>query len=181
MSSDRPGSFAVHAACIRGVEAQPVTVEVSYGGSIPGITIVGMADSSVLEARVRIRCALVACGFDVPRRAIIVNLSPGDLRKTGSGFDLPIAVAILAMSGQIPRTGLDDRLFVGEVGLDGEVLPCKGEVAYTLLARETGLSLVGALRPDHVPFDGVASSYLDSIGALRMGVDWACKRGPAST
>ena len=65
MSSDRPGSFAVHAACIRGVEAQPVTVEVSYGGSIPGITIVGMADSSVLEARVRIRCALVACGFDV--------------------------------------------------------------------------------------------------------------------
>lgn len=181
MSSDRPGSFAVHAACIRGVEAQPVTVEVSYGGSIPGITIVGMADSSVLEARVRIRCALVACGFDVPRRAIIVNLSPGDLRKTGSGFDLPIAVAILAMSGQIPRTGLDDRLFVGEVGLDGEVLPCKGEVAYTLLARESGLSLVGALRPDHVPFDGVASSYLDSIGALRMGVDWACKPYPVSS
>ena len=70
MSSDRPGSFAVHAACIRGVEAQPVTVEVSYGGSIPGITIVGMADSSVLEARVRIRCdhrELIAWRFEEDR------------------------------------------------------------------------------------------------------------------
>lgn len=180
MSSGRSGSYAVHAACIRGVEAHPVTVEVSYGGSIPGITIVGMADSSVLEARVRIRCALVACGYVVPRRAIIVNLSPGDLRKTGSGFDLPIAVAILALSGQIPQTGLDGHLFVGEVGLDGEIIPCKGEVAYALLARETGLSLVGAMRADHVPFDGVESVYLDGIGALRRGIDRAGKSFPVS-
>lgn len=178
MSSGGQGSFAVHAACIRGVEAHPVTVEVSYGGSIPGITIVGMADSSVLEARVRIRCALVACGYDVPRRAIIVNLSPGDLRKTGSGFDLPIAVAILAISGQIPRWGLDSRLFVGEVGLDGEIIPCRGEVAYALLARESGLSLVGAPRADHVPFEGVKSAYLDGIGALRMGIERATKTYP---
>lgn len=180
MSFGRQGSFAVHAACIRGVEAHPVTVEVSYGGSIPGITIVGMADSSILEARVRIRCALVACGYDVPRRAIIVNLSPGDLRKTGSGFDLPIAVAILAISGQIPRSGLDGCLFVGEVGLDGEVVPCRGEVAYALLARESGLSLVGAPRADHVPFEGVKSSYLDNIGALRLGISRATKAFPTS-
>lgn len=178
MSAPGPGSVAVHAACIRGVEAFPVTVEVSYGGSIPGITIVGMADSSVLEARVRIRCALVACGYEVPRRGIVVNLSPGDLRKTGSGFDLPITVAILAMSGQIPRKGLDERLFVGEVGLDGEVLPCRGEVAYALLARETGLSLVGAMRQDHVPFDGVASMFLENIGSLRAGIEAACRAFP---
>ena len=100
MSSDRPGSFAVHAACIRGVEAQPVTVEVSYGGSIPGITIVGMADSSVLEAAGE-NCARALACLRIRRSASRDHreLIAGRLRKTGSGFDLPIAVAILAMSG----------------------------------------------------------------------------------
>lgn len=117
-----PGSrrvYAVHAACIRGVEAFPVTVEVSASGTIPGLTIVGMADAAVQEARVRIRCALRASDFEIPRCALTVSLAPGDVRKTGSGFDLPIAVAILALTNQIPVSGLDDYLFAGELGLDG--------------------------------------------------------------
>ena len=107
-------TFAVHAACIRGVEARPVTGEVSLGGGLPSIQILGMPSSEVLEARGRIRCALRTAGFEVPRTSITVNLAPGDMRKTGSGFDLPIAIAILAADGQIPRDGLDRCLIVGE-------------------------------------------------------------------
>lgn len=163
--------FAVHAACIRGVEAQHVTVEVSLSGSIPGINIVGASDSVLTDGRARIRSALRERGYEVPRKAITVNLSPGDIRKTGSGFDLPIAVAILAASGQIKRDGLDCCLFVGELALTGSVLPVKGEVAYQLLARDMGLSLVSGYTPQHVSMDGVASSYLEHIGEIRGGID----------
>lgn len=165
--------FAVHAACIRGVEACPVTVEISMSDGLPGISILGMADNSVLEARGRIRCALRSAGYTIPRRSMTVNLAPGDMRKTGTGFDLPIAVAVLAASGQIPRRGLDDCLLVGELALDGTVCPVRGEVAYQLLARDRCLNLVSAASAPHIPLEGVSVRGLDHIGALRLGVDEA--------
>ncbi|HIR90727.1 MAG TPA: YifB family Mg chelatase-like AAA ATPase [Candidatus Limicola stercorigallinarum] len=163
-------AFAVHAACIRGVEAEPVTVEVSLSGGIPGITLVGMADNAVMEARLRIRCALRAAGFDVPRASITVNLAPGDMRKTGSGFDLPIAVAILAATGQIPLNHLDDCLFVGELALDGAVCPVRGEVAYQILARASHLILVSAHAGNHVPLAEVDHRGVDTMRRLAHGV-----------
>lgn len=171
-----PGSrrvYAVHAACIRGVEAFPVTVEVSASGTIPGLTIVGMADAAVQEARVRIRCALRASDFEIPRCALTVSLAPGDVRKTGSGFDLPIAVAILALTNQIPVSGLDDYLFAGELGLDGSVNAVSGEVAYQLLARDNALSFAGGQGGTHVPVQGVACGILSHIGHLRLGIEAA--------
>ena len=170
MSGPARGMFAVHAACIRGVEARPVTVEVSMTGGIPGMSIVGMADSGVLEARGRIRCALRAAGFEIPRSSITVNLAPGDMRKSGSGFDLPIAVAILAASRQIPPAGLDDCLFVAELGLDGCTSPTSGDIAYQLLAREQSLTLVSARAATDVSITGVQRRVLDHIGSLRLGV-----------
>lgn len=134
--------YAVHAAVIRGAEATPVTVEVSISGGLPGITMVGMADANVLEGRSRIRCALKECGFEMPRAHITVNLAPGEVRKNGTGLDLPIALAILACSGQIPREGLDECLFVGELALDGDVCPVRGTVAYAMLAAHEGLTLI---------------------------------------
>lgn len=168
-------TFAVHAACIRGVEAFPVTVEVSASGSIPGISIVGMADAAVLEARSRIRCALRSSGFEIPRSAFTVSLAPGDIRKTGSGFDLPIAIAVLALSNQIPRMKLDECVFVGELGLDGSVCAVKGEVAYQLLAREGNLKYVGGFSQEHVSINGVEQGYLVCLDDLRQGVEDACK------
>ncbi len=168
-------TFAVHAACIRGVEAFPVTVEVSTSGNIPGISIVGMPDSTVLEARSRIRCALRASGFEIPRSAFTVSLAPGDVRKTGSGLDLPIAIAILALSNQIPRAGLDACIFVGELGLDGTVFGVKGEVAYQLLAREQGLSFIGGYSESHVSLEGVEYGYVQQLGDLRLGIAEAQK------
>ena len=132
-------TFAVHAACIRGVEAIHVTVEVSLAGGVPGIQMLGIPSMEVMESRGRIRCAMRSAGFEIPRSGITVNLAPGDIRKTGSGFDLPIAIAVLAADGQIPRDNLDRCLIAGELGLDGTVLPVKGEVAFQLLARDMGL------------------------------------------
>lgn len=172
------GTYAVHAACIRGVEAFDVTVEISISGSIPSLTIVGMADASVMEARSRIRCALRSSGYEVPRRALTVSLAPGDIRKTGSGLDLPIAVAILALSGQIPLKGLDGCLFVGELALDGSICAVKGEVAYQLLARDKGLKYVGGCCPEHVPVGEVEARYLERLDVLKAGVEDGSRRFP---
>lgn len=181
MSAEMAGtSFAVRAACVHGVEAVPVTVEVSLGGGIPGIVIVGLGDAAVLDARARIRSAMRSAGFELPRKTITVNLAPGDIRKTGTGFDLPIMVAILAISGQIPRDGLDERMFIGEVGLDGSVCPMRGEVAYALLARTLGLELVGGRSSQHVPIEGADVVYLENVVRLRHGVTEAVRAYPGT-
>lgn len=173
--------YAVHAACIRGVEAQPVTVEVSISGGLPSIVLVGMADSSVMDARHRIRCALRSAGFEVPRASITVNLAPGDVRKTGSSLDLPIAIAILAASGQIPLNGIDECLFAGELALNGDVAPVNGEVAYQILARDSGLEFIGAFGGQHVALDGVAHSCLARLHGLSHGIRDAVRAVPERT
>lgn len=173
------GGFGVRAACIRGVEAVPVTVEVDMSPGIPGISVVGMADASVLESRQRIRCALRSAGYELPRRHITVNLSPADVRKSGSGLDLPIAVGILAASGQIPARGLSDALFVGELSLDGEVRGQRGEVAYQVLARELGCDLVGPPGYGAWRLEGLRVGCLAGIGSLRLGLEDAL-RPPAA-
>lgn len=118
-------TFAVHAACIRGVEAIHVTVEVSLAGGVPGIQMLGIPSMEVMESRGRIRCAMRSAGFEIPRSGITVNLAPGDIRKTGSGFDLPIAIAVLAADGQIPRDNLDRCLIAGELGLTVRCFPSR--------------------------------------------------------
>lgn len=171
MSGSAAGkAYAVRAACIRGVEAYPVTVEVSMAGGVPGMSIVGMADAAVLEARSRIRCALRMAGYEIPRQSLTVSLAPADIRKTGSGLDLPIAVAVLAVSGQIPTAGLDGCVFAGELSLTGHVSAARGEVAYQLLAREHGLAFVGGLGGERIPIEGVERGYLPDLAALRQGL-----------
>ena len=171
--------FAVHAACIRGVEAVPITVEVSMSQGLPGITILGMADMSVRESRGRVRSALRSAGFDIPRRSIVVNLAPSDMRKSGSNLDLPIAVAILAVSGQIPLNGLDDCLFIGELALNGQISPVTGEVAYQLLARDEHLVLVGPAGGQHVPVTGIQHRCLPDLSRLALGIERAVNDLPA--
>ena len=161
-------TFAVHAACIRGVEAIPVTVEVSLAGGVPGIQMLGIPSMEVMESRGRIRCAMRSAGFEIPRSGITVNLAPGDIRKTGSGFDLPIAIAVLAADGQIPRDNLDRCLIAGELGLDGTVLPVKGEVAFQLLARDMGLSFIAGRSDQHVPLAGVDCGFIDHLSQLGL-------------
>ena len=158
----------VKSAVLRGVEAYPVTVEVSVSQGLPGVTIVGMADTAVLEARHRVRCAIRACGYEWPRAHLTVNLAPSEIKKTGTGLDLPIAVAILACTRQIPTVGIADHLFVGELNLYGGVMPIRGIVAYGMLAETNGLSFVGpATSASFVPQD---SRALGSIAELARGL-----------
>lgn len=138
-----PSAFTVRTAMLRGMEAHPVNVEVNIASGLPGITVVGRPDASVVEARFRVRCALRAAGFHVPRSNITVNLAPAEQKKSGTSFDLPIAVGILAASGQIPSEGLDGFLVVGELSLDGRVVGVRGLVAYADLAQRMGLRLLG--------------------------------------
>lgn len=165
------GSYSVRSALIQGVEAVPITVEVSCTSGLVGYNLVGMADSTVMEARSRVRCAITACGYENPRLNVTINLAPAEIRKTGTGFDLPIAIAILAASGQIPTTGLDDCLFVGELSLEGNVCPVRGDMAYAMLAKESGLTLVSSRAAGGAIRGTCDRKVIDSLGRMRLGVE----------
>ncbi len=166
-----PAPLSVTTAMVWGMSAQVVNVEVSMSGGLPGIVIVGRPDSSVMESRSRVRCAIRASGFRVPREAVTVNLSPSEVRKSGTAFDLPIALAILAASGQISRKGLRDCLVVGELSLQGEIRPVRGVMAYAELARERGLRLICPAQPltGH-GHDGIDGRFVHTLGEFGGGV-----------
>lgn len=109
--------------------APEVTVEVHLANGLPSFSIVGLPDLEVRESRERVRAALQNCGFDFPVRRITVNLAPADLPKESGRFDLPIALGILAASGQIPDTALGEREFAGELSLTGALRPMRGAFA----------------------------------------------------
>ena len=96
------------------------------------------------ESRERVKAALRSCGFSLPASKVVVNLAPGVLRKTGSGFDLPIAAGILCASGQLDPRAVRGQLFVGELSLEGAVRPVAGLLAYALCAQRLGVDLVCA-------------------------------------
>lgn len=168
MGTRRYGSFRVWSATLRGVEAVPVQVEVVISAGMPSFCIVGMPDAAIQEARERIRAALRACGFDMPREKTVVNLAPGSLRKSGSGFDLPIAVALLAATSQINPAHVLDRLLVGELSLAGEVRVVPGLLAYALCARSRGLGFVCAAPSTELPsLSGLEQLRVQGLGDFR--------------
>lgn len=162
------GQCRVRAATLRGVEAVPVDVEVAVGAGIPGISVVGMADASVQESRERVRAALKSCGFSMPASKVVVNLAPGALRKTGSGFDLPIAAGILCATGQVDPWVVENTLFVGELSLEGAVRPVAGLLAYALCARRLGCTLVSAPTSEgFVRVEGLDLRCVNSLSSFR--------------
>lgn len=173
------GAAMVQTAALHGVETMGVTVEVSTSGGIPGFDIVGMPDSSVLEARSRVRCALRSCKFELPREHVTINLSPADMRKSGTAFDLPIAVAILIATRQLPPRIVDGCLLVGELGLNGNVNVVRGDVAYEAYACERNLTLITSVGS---PLMGGCYGDVRGIGSLldiRGGVDSLVRLGNA--
>lgn len=164
------GRFAVQGATLRGVEAVPVDVEVVVSSGIPAFCIVGMPDAAVQEARERVRAALRAGGFSMPNERVVVNLAPGALRKTGSGFDLPIAVGLLVATGQVDPRLAEGTLIVGELSLEGAVRPVDGLLAYALCARDLGCKLVCADAPEElVPIEGLEVHAVRTIANFRSG------------
>jgi magnesium chelatase family protein len=121
-----------------GIEARPVRVEADVHRGLPAFSIVGLPDTAVRESRERVRAALVNCGYDFPLRRITINLAPASLRKAGPGFDLAIAVALLAASGQIRWEALGRLSLAGELALDGSVRPVPGALAMAEAALRRG-------------------------------------------
>jgi magnesium chelatase family protein len=136
-------SLAVVASrALAGIDAPEVAVEAHLGQGLPAFHIVGLPDAEVREARDRVRAALNHTRFEFPARRITVNLAPADLPKDSSRFDLPIALAILAASGQLARDALGAHEFAGELSLTGELRPVRGALAMALRARGSGRSFV---------------------------------------
>ncbi len=121
-----------------GLEAVPVLVEADVSPGLPSYQVVGLPDAAVNESRDRVRAAIKNAGLPYPQARVVVNLAPADLRKEGPGFDLPIALALLAAQGALDPRALEDVAIAGELGLGGEVRPVAGGVNMALAARERG-------------------------------------------
>jgi magnesium chelatase family protein len=128
----------IRTAALRGLEPVPVTIEVSITNGLPAFHVVGLPDAAVRESRERVVSALRESGFQFPLRRITVNLAPAGVRKEGSAFDLPIALAVLAASGQVPGERARGWLVVGELALDGALRRVRGALAYAECAAELG-------------------------------------------
>jgi magnesium chelatase family protein len=131
-----------HSRGLDGLNAPPVTVEVHLASGLPSFTLVGLPDTEVKEARDRVRAAIVNSGFEFPSKRITVNLAPADLPKESGRFDLPIALGILAASGQIPGKPLADHEFAGELSLSGELRPVRGALAMALQTAGNGKTFI---------------------------------------
>lgn len=127
----------VFASAVFGVEASTVTVEVNTDNGV-GYHLVGLPDNAIKESNFRIAAALQNNGYRIPGKKIIINMSPADLRKEGSAYDLTLAIGVLASSGQIKAEDLDKYLIMGELSLDGSLQPIKGALPIAVKAREEG-------------------------------------------
>ena len=150
-----------------GIQAVPVTVETEIATSNIGIHLVGLADTAVKESLLRTVTALQANGYHIPGKKIVINLAPVDLRKSGCGFDLPIALAVIGASEQAQFLSQEKYLIAGELGLDGSVRSVPGCVQALFLAKREGLSLIvpKANAEELLPFAGGVKVYpVDTLG-----------------
>lgn len=126
-------------AMIQGIKSVPVSVEADVSDGLPLFEMVGFLASEVKEAKERVRTALRNIGFTLPPKRITINVLPANIRKNGSGFDLPVALAILAAVGIIPKEAIADSLVIGEVSLNGEIKPVSGILPVVAGAKEKGI------------------------------------------
>jgi len=164
----------VHSRALTGIDAPAVTVEVHLSNGLPGLSIVGLPETEVKESRDRVRSALLTAKFEFPMRRITVNLAPADLPKEGGRFDLPIALGILAASGQIPAAALNKIEFIGELALTGQLRAVRGVLTAMLAARtaQRALILPAANADEAVLVDGAsvyAASHLLDVTAHLHG------------
>jgi magnesium chelatase family protein len=155
-----------HSASISGIDATPVVVEASISNGI-GMYLVGLPDSAVKESQDRIRSAFINSELKMPGKRLVVNLAPADVRKEGSAFDLPIAIAILAASEQIEPQRLGEYVITGELSLDGQIKPVRGVLPIAVMAREKGFR--GVVVPtENIPEAAVVEGIeVIGVGNLR--------------
>lgn len=132
--------FHTYSTIPYGYEGRLVEVEADLTKGLPSFTIVGMANKTVSEARERVRSAIMNSGLNCPPERVTINLAPAELQKDGTFLDLPIALSVLALDGQLLQSDLDNRIFVGELSLDGSLRPVRGIINIVEAARAAGFS-----------------------------------------
>ncbi|MFA9486090.1 MULTISPECIES: YifB family Mg chelatase-like AAA ATPase [unclassified Moraxella] len=172
-------SFAqVFTRSVVGLHASSVMVEVHLSQGMPALTIVGLAEAAVRESKDRVRSALINSDFDFPSRRLTINLAPADLPKDGSRLDLPIAIGILAASGQLDERILKDFEFVGELALNGELRPISGALAIALAIKQMDKPKVLIVPKDNAQeatrVSGVVVLGADSLQAVCRHLDVVC-------
>ena len=168
----------ISAKCV-GIQAVPVKVEVDISTGI-GIHLVGLADAAVKESLLRTVTALQSSGFKVPGKKMVINLAPADMRKQGTGYDLPIALGIIAASGQACMSGLENYAVMGELGLDGSLRGVPGVLPVVDMAAREGLS--GCILPSESVAEALdyGGTGILGAGSLAEAVDILCGRSGGS-
>jgi magnesium chelatase family protein len=151
---------------IDGLEPRRVTVEVDVRAGLPHFTIVGLGDRAVRESRERVKVAILNSGFEFPLKRVTVNLAPASLRKAGPGFDLAIACAILAAVGALPADALERYAVFGELGLSGEIRPCRGALAVAEGTARAGLE--GLVLPRERVLEATLVGDIEVVGAASL-------------
>ncbi|MEK7722377.1 MAG: magnesium chelatase domain-containing protein, partial [Elusimicrobiota bacterium] len=131
--------------CLKGIDGREISAEVYIASGLPAYSVVGLPDAAVKEAKDRVVAAVRNSGFDFPSKRITVNLAPAEIRKTGTHFDLPIALGVIVASGQLgkkPPARLEDAFFIGELALDGALRPVAGVLPMLLALKGRGKTVV---------------------------------------
>lgn len=149
-----------------GLEGYLVNIEIDVSAGIPCWDIVGLPDASVKEAKERVRTAIKNSGYDMQSRKIVVNLSPADIKKEGSFFDLPIAIGILACSGNINKKSIEDTIFIGELSLDGKINKVNGVLPMCIEAKKLGIKRV--ILPIENTKEAAVVKEIEVIGAKSL-------------
>jgi len=145
-----------------GLQAQLIECEIDLAPALPGIVIVGLPDKAVSESKERIRASIKQSGYEFPLGRVTINLAPADITKVGSGFDLPIAIGILALTGFIKHKLPDKSLFLGELSLDGQIRPVSGVLTICLWAKKQGYTQI--FLPKSNQLEASLVSGLDTFG-----------------
>jgi magnesium chelatase family protein len=164
----------IRSATVVGIRALPVDVEVDLAPGLPTFATVGLPQAAVKESRERVNAALVNSGHEFPLKRVTVNLAPADIPKSGSAFDLPIALGVLVASDQLPSAPLESLLVVGELGLEGSLRPVRGALPMAVAARAAGcraMLLPGANVAEASVVEGIevrgAASLAEVVAFLR--------------
>jgi magnesium chelatase family protein len=165
----------VRSGAVLGVSAVPVDVEVEASLGFPGFHLVGLAAGPVQEAKVRVQAAVRNLDIKLPQKRITVNLAPGDLRKDGTGFDLPIAAGLLAAADEVPAAALEGVQLVGELALSGEVKPIRGVLPLAIEARRAGARAL--VVPEANALEAAVVEGLDVLPVRHLGELVAWLRG----
>lgn len=155
-----------YGSAVHGVNAVTITIEVNTSDKGIGYSLVGLPDNAVKEGKERIETAVRNIQFEMPRKRVVINMAPADIRKEGSSYDLPIALGILSASGQLQSDRMDQYIIMGELALDGSLKPIKGALPIAVQARKEGYK--GFILPKENAREAAIVGEIDILGAENL-------------